>query len=61
MSMSKKEIYEQLISDYGEQFSIEAGDYAIDNLEANYNHNALKKLKSINQTWPCLQMLFSIS
>ena len=32
MSMSKSAIYDQLISEYGEQFTAEKAQYAIDNL-----------------------------
>jgi len=32
MSMSKSAIYDQLISEYGEQFTAEEAQYAIDNL-----------------------------
>lgn len=32
MNMSKKAIYEQLVSEYGEQFTKEQAKYAIDNL-----------------------------
>lgn len=33
MSMSKNAIYDQLISEYGEQFTKEEAQYAIDNLK----------------------------
>jgi hypothetical protein len=33
MSMSKDAVYEQLISEYGGQFTEEQAQYAIDNLE----------------------------
>ena len=46
MYMSKQGIYDQLTSEYGEQFSPEAGQYAIDNLNTDYNRNALKKAES---------------
>ncbi len=46
MHMSKKAIYNQLISEYGEQFSKEAAQYAIDNLQADWNNNALEKAKT---------------
>ena len=42
MYMSKQGIYDQLTSEYGEQFSAEAAQYAIDNLDADYNYNALQ-------------------
>lgn len=46
MHMSKQGIYDQLTSEYGEQFSVEAAQYAVDNLQADYNANALAKAKS---------------
>ena len=49
MSMSKEGIYDQLTSEYGEQFSKEAAQYAIDNVEANWKENALKKAKTYQE------------
>ncbi|MGL9814338.1 MULTISPECIES: Ltp family lipoprotein [Enterococcus] len=46
MHMSRAGIYDQLSSDYGEQFTPEAAQYAVDNLKADYNANALEKAKS---------------
>lgn len=46
MSMSKAAIYDQLTSEYGEKFSEEAAQYAMDHLEADFNENALKKAES---------------
>lgn len=46
MHMSKAKIYHQLTSEYGEKFSPEAAQYAIDNLKADFNKNALEKAKS---------------
>lgn len=46
MFMSKKGVYDQLISKYGEQFSKKAAQYAIDNVNANWKRNALEKAKS---------------
>jgi hypothetical protein len=45
MNMSKQGIYDQLVSEYGENFSREAAQYAIDNLKIDYNQNALIKAK----------------
>ena len=45
MHMSKSKIYEQLTSEYGENFPSDAAQYAIDNLKADYNANALVKAK----------------
>lgn len=46
MHMSKQGIYDQLTSEYGEQFPAEAAQYAIDNLNADYKKNALEKAKT---------------
>lgn len=48
--MSKKGLYEQLTSEYGEQFSKEAAQYAVDNVKADWNANALAKAKSYQET-----------
>lgn len=45
MHMSKQGIYDQLTSEYGENFPADAAQYAIDNLNADYNKNALEKAK----------------
>lgn len=50
MHMSKGGIYNQLISEYGEKFSIEAAQYAVDNSEIDYNKNALNKAETYSQT-----------
>lgn len=49
MHMSKKAIYNQLTSEYGESFA-DAAQYAIDNLNADYKANALAKAKTYQQT-----------
>lgn len=46
MHMSKKGIYEQLISEYGDDFPEDAAQYAVDNLEADYKENALKSAET---------------
>lgn len=46
MNMSKAGIYDQLTSEYGENFSPEAAQWAVDNLKADYNANALAKAKA---------------
>lgn len=43
MYMSKKGIYKQLTSEYGDGFTAEAAQYAIDNVDADYNYNAYMK------------------
>lgn len=50
MHMSKQGIYDQLTSEYGEQFSADAAQYAIDNLDADYKANALEKAKEYQET-----------
>lgn len=49
MHMSKSKIYDQLTSEYGEGFSAEDAQYAIDNLLADYKANALAKAKSYQE------------
>lgn len=50
MHMSKQGVYDQLVSEYGEQFSPEAAQYGIDNVKADWNANALAKAKSYQDT-----------
>jgi hypothetical protein len=50
MHMSKAGIYDQLTSEYGEQFSEEAAQYAMENLDADYKANALAKAESYQDT-----------
>lgn len=50
MHMSKAGIYDQLISEYGEQFPVEAAQYAVDNMQADWNANALAKAKDYQKT-----------
>lgn len=50
MYMSKRGVYDQLVSDYGEKFSAEAAQYAIDNVKADWNANALSKAKNYQNT-----------
>ena len=49
MNMSKAGIYNQLTSEYGEKFSAEAAQYAIDNVEIDWKENALKKARSYQE------------
>ena len=49
MYMSKAAIYDQLTSPYGEAFSAEAANYAIENLVADFSANALNKAKSYSE------------
>ncbi len=50
MHMSKRNVYEQLISEYGEKFTAEAAQYAVDNVTADWNANALVKAKNYQNT-----------
>ncbi|AWY96413.1 Hypothetical protein CB129slpB_1733 [Propionibacterium freudenreichii] len=50
MHMSKQGVYDQLVSEYGEQFSAPAAQYAIDNVKADWNANALAAAKSYQST-----------
>lgn len=49
MHMSKAGLYEQLTADAGEKFSPEAAQYAIDNVETDWNKNALESAKSYQE------------
>ena len=46
LKMSKKGVYNQLVSSYGEKFSDIAAQYGIDNVKADWNTNALFKAKN---------------
>ncbi|MFA6486057.1 MAG: Ltp family lipoprotein [Candidatus Magasanikbacteria bacterium] len=50
MHMSKRSVYDQLVSEYGEKFSAAAAQYAIDNVKADWNANALAKAKTYQNT-----------
>ena len=50
MNMSKAGIYDQLTSEYGGQFTEEAAQYAIDNVEADWKENALKSAETYQET-----------
>lgn len=50
MHMSKRGVYDQLVSEYGEKFSATAAQYAIDNMKADWNANALAKAKTYQDT-----------
>ena len=47
--MSKAGLYEQLTSEYGERFTPEAAQYAIDNVQADWNANALAKARTYQE------------
>lgn len=46
LHMSKAGIFDQLTSEYGEGFSEDAANYAVENLQADYKNNALEKAKT---------------
>ena len=46
MHMSKARLYQQLTSPYGEGFSEDAAQYAVDHVTANWKENALKTAQS---------------
>lgn len=50
MHMSKAAIYNQLTSEYGEQFSEEAALYAMENIDVDWKENALKKAENYSDT-----------
>ncbi|MGC6756651.1 Ltp family lipoprotein, partial [Escherichia coli] len=48
--MSKQGIYDQLVSEYGGQFQPDAAQYAIDNIQADWNANALAQAESYSDS-----------
>lgn len=50
MHMSKQAIYDQLTSEYGENFPEDAAQYAIDKIEWDWNANALAKAEDYSDT-----------
>lgn len=48
--MSKAAIYDQLVSAYGENLPADVAQYAIDNLDTDWNLNALQKAKNYSDT-----------
>jgi hypothetical protein len=48
--MSKKSVYDQLVAEFGEKFSPDAAQYAVDNVIADWNANALAKAKTYQDT-----------
>lgn len=49
MHMSKQGVYDQLVSEYGEQFSPEAAQYAIEKVQADWNKNALMQARQYQE------------
>lgn len=50
LHMSKADIFDQLTSEYGDQFPEDAAQYAVDNVDADWNANALEKARSYQKT-----------
>lgn len=50
MHMSKKGIYAQLVSEYGENLPADAAQYAVDNLAADHHASALAKARAYRET-----------
>ena len=50
MHMSKARLYDQLTSPYGEGFSAEAAQYAVDHVKADWKANALKMAEIYSST-----------
>ena len=50
LHMSKQGIYDQLVSEYGENFDSDSAQYAIDNIIWDWDANALAKAKSYRDT-----------
>lgn len=50
MNLSKAGIYDQLTSKYGENFPVEATQYAMDNIVFHWKDNALKKAETYAET-----------
>ncbi len=50
MHIAKKGKYKQLTSEYGEKFTAEEEQYAVDNMKADWNANALAKAKTYQES-----------
>lgn len=50
MAMSRQGVYDQLVSEYGGQFSAEAAQYAIDHVQADWQANAVQQAKQYEET-----------
>lgn len=50
MHMSKKGVYNQLVSEYGEKFKPAAAQYAVDHVKSDWNANALASAKNYQTT-----------
>ena len=52
MAFSEKKLYDQLISEYGEQYPAEAAQYAIENVVVDYNQEALESAIGYQEIMP---------
>ncbi len=52
MPFSERGLYDQLTSEYGDQYPEEAAQYAIENVEVDYNEEALKAAKNYLEIMP---------
>ena len=50
--MSKQGLYDQLTSEYGDKYSAEAAQYAVDNINADWKENACKSAKKYLEITP---------
>ena len=48
--MSKAGLYDQLTSDYGEKFTKKQAKYAVNNVDADWKENALKKARDYQES-----------
>lgn len=52
MAFSEKGLFEQLTSEYGDQYPEDAAQYAIENVKVDYNEEALEAAKNYMETMP---------
>ncbi len=52
MAFSEKGLYNQLTSEYGEQYPEEAAQYAIENIQVDYNLEALESALNYQEVMP---------
>lgn len=50
MNFSQAKLYDQLTSDYGEKFTAEQAQYAVDNVEADWNAEAAESARNYQDT-----------
>jgi len=52
MHFSEKGLFEQLTSEFGDQYPEDAAQYAIENVEVDYNEEALQAAESYQEIMP---------